>query len=163
MVIHIVLIKNSGEKFRYNYRIVSERFYRNKEKFESEYRFEKLILDNYERVTEIYLDKDIEEVLEIAFRIDKKMSNYDAYERKLFYCLEAYKNDIEFVLNNFEDIVVIEGDDFEDLGDYYFYELDFFGLGDKVDKLSLYINLEKLGVDMQYNYIKVKGAYVGHI
>lgn len=159
MKIDVVLRSKNGEVVKYDYKLFLEDINTN-EDFKRDYKVERLNLELPNNNLELYLEKDIEEVGEILNLINRKIID-DVDEKKLGYCLEAYNDDLEFVLNNIEDVDIVEVCTDIELGEYLVYELDIFG--DIEDKVKSYLDYEKIGRDYGMDYMKVKGAYVRSI
>lgn len=159
MKIDVVLRSKNGEVVKYDYKLFLEDINTNKD-FKRDYKVEMINLELLNGDYGIYADENIEDAEEILNLINRKIID-DVDEKKLSYCLDAYFGELEFVLNNIEDIDVIEVCTDVELGEYLVYELDIFpGIEDNV---KWYLDYEKIGRDYGLDYMKVKGAYVRSI
>lgn len=163
MRIDLYFINNNGEKINYDYKDFLENINGYKD-FKSNYKFEKMILKmKYGYCLEIYLDINIEELENILCLLIKNIVS-EKTARKLGYCLEAYNNDIEFIIKNLNKFKVIDVADEEDFGRYMVFEEGVFGDADDTPGLLLdYVDFERIGREYKEyldDYIKVKGAYV---
>ena len=107
------------------------------------------MLDYIEIIKNATKDRHTDKITVTADQIDQLacLQNYDL-ERICAYIEASY--DLDWCLDNLDDLILYDTDSFEDLA-YEFVQEGLFG-GDIPDYLSSYIDYDAIGRDLHYDY-----------